>query len=125
MSNADTVKKIKIGQFVLLQLLVMTFSQVSVQLKFASNQFAVTNSWLSFPVLLHLIIALLVCGIYAIGWQITLKHIPLNIAYVNRGSEMLWAALWSYIFFSQSMTLFNFIGIVLIIVGITVVLYDK
>ncbi len=60
---------------------------------------------------------LLVLGVYAILWQQIIKRIDISTAYANRALAIFWSTLWAVLFFKESISLFNIIGIVIIVVG--------
>ena len=78
--------------------------------------------------LLHLILGVYagssVCSklaalvVYAFGWQQVIKHLPLTTAYANKAITVVWGILLGFLLFGESITLRQFIGAAVIIVGI-------
>ncbi len=60
---------------------------------------------------------LLVLGIYAIIWQQIIKRIDISTAYANRALAIFWSTLWAVLFFKETISIQNIIGIVIIVVG--------
>ena len=55
---------------------------------------------------------------YAVGWQQVIKHLPLTTAYANKAITVVWGILLGFLLFGESITLRQFIGAAVIIVGI-------
>lgn len=60
-------------------------------------------------------------GIYALMWQQIIKRYDLSTAYSNKGSLIVWTFIWAVLIFNETITLFNIIGAIIIIAGITLV----
>ena len=56
--------------------------------------------------------------VYAFGWQQVIKHLPLTTAYANKAITVVWGILLGFLLFGESITLRQFIGAAVIIVGI-------
>ena len=65
-----------------------------------------------------------VLGIYAIIWQQVIKRVDLSIAYANRAFAIFWYMLWAVLFFKETVTLRNLIGVGIIFAGVMVVNTD-
>lgn len=65
---------------------------------------------------------LLMLGIYAIGWQQILKHLPLTVAFANKAVTIIWGMLWGVLFFGETVTPLMIVGAVIVIIG--VILYS-
>ena len=61
---------------------------------------------------------LLVMGVYAIMWQQVIKRLPLSIAYGNKAVIVIWGVMWGCLFWKETITLSQILGIILIVVGI-------
>lgn len=57
-------------------------------------------------------------GLYAIVWQQLLKRLPLSLAYMFKGTSLLFVLLLSALFLGDAVTWQNLVGATLIIVGI-------
>lgn len=102
-----------IKQYIPLHLLLMVYSLSGVFLKNASNA-----SFFSPSFFLNYAAVILVLGIYAIGWQQVIKRMPLTSAYANRAVSVIWAAVWGFVFFKETIQPVQFIGIFLVMIGI-------
>ena len=69
-----------------------------------------------FAVIAAIMLAALV--VYAFGWQQVIKHLPLTTAYANKAITVVWGILLGFLLFGESITLRQFIGAAVIIVGI-------
>lgn len=67
---------------------------------------------------------LLIMVIYAILWQQILKKFILSVAYMNKGTIIIWTFIWARLFFYENITFNNILGAVLIIAGIVMVFKD-
>ena len=63
-------------------------------------------------------ISLVFMGIYAICWQMILKHVSLSKVYPFKSLTILFSMLFGYILFKESITINMFIGMALIIIGV-------
>lgn len=63
-------------------------------------------------------------GIYALIWQQTLKKFSLVTAMASKGVVVIFNLVWSVMLFSETVTIYNLIGAVVIIGGIWVVATD-
>ncbi len=99
-------------------LLIQSFS--SVFIKFAGRQ-----EFLSFRFILYYAVAILCLGVFAVMWQIILEKLPLSTAYMRKGVTYVLIMIWSVVLFREHITLWNIIGCMLIIAGVTVNCYDN
>ena len=65
---------------------------------------------------------IVILGIYAILWQQIIKELPLTLAFANKAITVVWGIIWGILFFSETVTPIQLIGVLLIITGI--VLYS-
>lgn len=112
-------KKITIKDILFLQGIVMIYTLSSVAAKYASGTEFLSTSFIW---LYGLEIALL--GVYAILWQQVIKKMDLSIAYANRAIALLWSMIWAVLFFRESITKENIIGVMIVIVGTIIVNSD-
>jgi drug/metabolite transporter (DMT)-like permease len=103
-----TIKSI----FVLL-LINLFYATVYIFSKYTSMQIPFT---LKFA--LGILSVFFVLGLYAIMWQQVLKHIELSIAYMFKGSSLIFVCLFSSLLYNEAITLYNIIGACIIILGI-------
>lgn len=96
-----------------LLLVFLLYSFEPIAAKFTSQQ---EMSTLAFWLGLGAVFGIL--GLYAIFWQQLLKQIPLSIAYMFRGSTLIFVLILSVILLGDSITLYNGIGALMIVTGI-------
>lgn len=113
------MKKISPKLILALQLVVMLYTLSSVAAKMASGQ-----SFLSFPFLIYYGVEILILGFYAIAWQQIIKRCDLSVAYANRSMAILWSLVWTVIFFHESLTVKNIIGVLIVFAGTMIVNSD-
>lgn len=102
-----------IKRFLLLQILLFVTSFSAVFTKKAAGE-----DFLSFRFCLFYAGILFMCFINAIFWQQIIKKLPLTFAYSNRAIGIIWAMLWSRLFFGDVITPKKIIGVVIVIIGI-------
>lgn len=91
----------------------MLYACVSIFTKYASQQ-----DFMSWNYMLSLIGAIGVMGLYAVLWQQVLKRIELSLAYMFKGTSLIFVMLLAYILFCEQITWNNIIGAMIIISGI-------
>ena len=67
---------------------------------------------------------ILILGFYAIAWQQIIKRCDLSVAYANRSMAILWSLVWTVIFFHESLTVKNIIGVLIVFAGTMIVNSD-
>ena len=104
--------KVSVKTILILQAVVMLYTLSSVAAKFAAGQPPLSRGFLLFYggeiVLL---------GIYALAWQQVIKYWELSVAYANRSMAILWSLIWAVVFFRESVTIKNIIGVVIVFLG--------
>ena len=113
------MKKISPKLILALQLVVMLYTLSSVAAKLASGQ-----ADLSLPFFIYYGVEILILGIYAIAWQQIIKRCDLSVAYANRSMAILWSLVWTVIFFHESLTVKNIIGVLIVFAGTMIVNSD-
>lgn len=91
----------------------MLYACVSLFTKYASQQ-----DFMSWNYVLGLIGAVGVMGLYAILWQQVLKRIDLSLAYMFKGTSIVFIMLLAYVFFGEQITWNNIVGAIIIVGGI-------
>ena len=91
----------------------MLYACVSIFTKYASQQ-----DFMSWNYMLSLIGAIGVMGLYAVLWQQVLKRIELSLAYMFKGTSLIFVMLLAYILFGEQITWNNIVGAIIIISGI-------
>lgn len=64
-------------------------------------------------------------GVYAILWQQMIKRFELSVAYANRSMAVVWSMIWAVVFFHDTITVQNVIGVFLVVVGTIIINTDK
>ncbi len=118
--SADSKKKIKVKDILILQLIVLVYTLSGVAGKFASG-----NEFLSWRFILFYGLEIVNLGVYALLWQQAIKKFDLSVAYANRAVAILWSMLWAVLFFSEKIKVTNIIGVIIIIAGTIIVNGDK
>ena len=110
----------KIRDYIFLHLSVVLFSFTSVFSKSASNQF--NEGGLGNPMLyVFVFLMFLDCLVYARCWQKVIKRFDLNIGYANRSVYLLWSQIWAVLFFGETLTPRNIIGLLVVLAGVVIV----
>ena len=99
--------------FLLLHLILGVYASSSVCSKLAAQQ-----PFLSVGFILLYGGMLTALVVYAFGWQQVINHLPLTTAYANKAITVVWGILLGFLLFGESITLRQFIGAAVIIVGI-------
>ncbi|MCR9119690.1 MAG: hypothetical protein NXI22_22380 [bacterium] len=99
----------------ILQSVLMIIVCVAVTLKFAATNFPF-KSW-QYIALFVLCFGIL--GVYAIVWQKVLKSFTLIEAYSNKAISGFWFLILGYFLFGDSISIWNFVGVMIITFGVT------
>lgn len=103
----------KIIWYISLVLINMLYACVSIFTKLASQQ-----EFMSWNYILCLIGAVGVMGLYAMLWQQILKRIELSLAYMFKGTSLIFVMLLAHVLFGEQITWNNVVGAIIIISGI-------
>lgn len=87
------------------------------------TKMASLQEMMSWPYLLWIAGAIGVMGVYAVLWQQVIKRMPISMAFIFKGTSLIFVLLISALLFGEAITLNNVIGSVIIIAGI--VLFAK
>jgi drug/metabolite transporter (DMT)-like permease len=68
--------------------------------------------------------AVMMMGVYAVLWQQVLKRIELSMAYMFKGTSIVFVMLLAYVLFGEQITWNNVLGAIIIIVGIVLFAYN-
>ena len=52
--------------------------------------------------------------------QQVIKKYELSVAYANKSMTLLWSMLWNFVIFSQGITPWKVVGVVLVVIGVMV-----
>lgn len=96
----------------------LLYACVSIFTKYASM-----HEFMSWNYILGLMGAIAIMGIYAILWQQVLKRVELSLAYMFKGTSIVFVMLLAYLLFGEQITWNNIIGAIIIIVGIVLFAY--
>lgn len=58
-----------------------------------------------------------ILGVYAVLWQQMIKRFELSVAYANRSMAVVWSMVWAVVFFHDTITVQNVLGVVLVVAG--------
>jgi len=106
-------------------LLFLLFGYILYSLIGVVSKSSIGNSLRSIKTLLYYGIVLMLLGLYAIIWQISIKKIPLYMAYMGKSISLILTLLWSNLFFSEVIKINNIIGALLVICGILLMFNPK
>ena len=103
----------QLSNILILLLAFLLYSCTSVFMKLASYE-----DILSYKFYLFYFIAILILGLYAVLWQISLKRIPLTIAFMTKSTTIIFTMIIAHFIFQENISMNNLIGAGLIILGI-------
>ncbi len=106
-------------------LLFLLFGYILYSLIGVVSKSSIGNSLRSIKTLLYYGIVLMLLGLYAIIWQISIKKIPLYMAYMGKSISLILTLLWSNLFFNEVLKINNIIGALLVICGILLMFNPK
>lgn len=110
----------KIIQYISLIIINLLYACVSIFTKLASQQ-----EFMSWEYVLTFFGAVMVMGVYAVLWQQILKRIELSVAYMFKGTSIIFVMLLAYLLFGEQITWNNILGAIIIIAGIVLFAYDS
>ena len=97
----------------------LLYACVSIFTKYASQQ-----EFMSWGYVWVFIGAVMMMGVYAVLWQQILKRIELSVAYMFKGTTIIFTMLFAYWLFGEQITWNNILGAVIIIIGIVLFAYN-
>lgn len=103
----------KIKGFALLHSILLVYSLGCIFSKLASKE-----EFLSSKFIVFYAIVLLIMAFYAIMWQQVLKQMNLVTAYANKAVTVIWGLIWGAVIFKESISVFNIMGTMIIILGV-------
>ena len=98
----------------------LLYACVGVFTKYASQQ-----EFMSWNFILGVMGAVGVMGLYAVLWQQILKRVELSVAYMFKGTSIIFVMLLAYLLFGEQITWNNIVGAIIIIAGIVLFAYDS
>ncbi|SFQ09065.1 hypothetical protein SAMN04487928_11833 [Butyrivibrio proteoclasticus] len=108
-------KRISIADILLLQSAVVVYSLSTVAANLASKYEFLSTGYILFFGLEFVILAA-----YALIWQQMIKRFQLSVAYANKALTLMWSMLWNFIIFSQGITPFKVVGVLLVVIGVMI-----
>lgn len=108
-------KRIGLADILLLQSAVVVYSLSTVAANLASKY-----EFLSARYILFFGLEFVILAAYALIWQQMIKRFQLSVAYANKALTLMWSMLWNFIIFSQSITPFKVVGVVLVVIGVMI-----
>jgi multidrug transporter EmrE-like cation transporter len=112
MTEERKPNRVKILLLLSVSLVIQSLS--SVFIKYAGKFETLSKEFIFFYVL-----AVGCLGVFAIMWQLLLELIPLTTAYLRKGILYILILIWSVILFKEQVTIYNIIGSLIIIAGIS------
>ena len=117
MADASSKKNTPLNRralaLIALHVLLLVYSLVSFFSKSAAQQ-----DFLSLPFIGFYFGMLVMLGIYAVGWQQVIKHLPLTLAFANKAVTVIWGILWGWVFFGEQVTLVMLLGAAIVMAGV-------
>lgn len=114
-----TQKKSTVKNYLFLHFAFFVYSLSAI---FSKN--AAMQPWLSPMFFLFAGLVVVVLAVYALLWQQVLKRFNLIEGYSSKGVVVIWNLLWAVLFFAETITVWNIIGSIVIVIGIGVVSSD-
>ena len=108
-------KKIRLVDILMLQSAVIVYSLSTVAANLASKQ-----EFLSIGYILYFGLEFVILAVYALIWQQMIKKFQLSIAYANKALTLMWSMLWNFLIFSQGITPWKVVGVLLVVAGVIV-----
>ncbi|MCI9093832.1 MAG: EamA-like transporter family protein [Coprobacillus sp.] len=118
------MSKEKLKDILFLQFSVLLYSLTGVFSKMSGNNLR-EYGLLSWNFIFTIFLLGLGLMIYAIVWQQILKRYDLSVAYANKGLNLFWTVLWSFIIFKEGCSLLQIVGICIISFGIYIINKEK
>lgn len=112
------MKTYGILDILLLHGMLMIYSMSGICSKLAAGE-----AFLSFKFCMYYTIIIVLLGFYAIAWQQIIKRMPLTTAFANKAVTIIWGMIWGVLFFKEKITIWNAVGIIVIVCGI--IMYSK
>ena len=97
----------------------MLYACVSIFTKYASQ-----HEFMSWNYMVGLIGAIGMMGLYAVLWQQILKRVELSVAYMFKGTSIIFVMLLACLLFGEQITWNNILGTIIIIAGRVLFAYD-
>lgn len=115
-----TANKLTIQSALFLTFAVAVYSLAGFFSKLASGY-----DFLSLPYICCIAGVVIVLGIYAVLWQMALKKVPLNQAYLFRSLGLMFGLAIAYLVFHESISWQNLLGAMIVLCGLIILLTKK
>ncbi len=109
-----------IKRYFFLHLCVLVFTLTEIFGKLAAISYKAQGIH-SIKLYIYLALMLSVCMFYAFCWQKIIKHFDLHTAYANRAMYLVWSQIWAALIFSETITLKNIVGMLVVMTGVILV----
>lgn len=106
-------ERVSVKVVIILLLVNLLFSSVSIAMKYTSAQ-----ELLSLKYFIGLGVVVFMLGTYAVVWQQILKRVNITLAYIFKGTGVIYVLLYSVFLFGETITIWNIIGTAIIVTGI-------
>lgn len=103
----------KIEWLFLLHILLLVYSASSICSKLAAQEV-----FMSLPFCIYYGLLIVLLGLYAIGWQQIIKHLPLTIAFANKAVTVVWGIVWGIVIFHEQVSVIQIVGACLVAIGV-------
>ena len=113
------MKKSKFTQYGILFVAMLVYSFSSLFMKISANY-----PMASLPFLLWYGGSLLILVVYAVLWQIVLKHVELSRAYAVKPLTLLLSVVWGVLLFHETISWRQMIALAIILLGIRMVVTE-
>ena len=98
----------------------LLYACVSIFTKYAS-----LSEFMSWGYVWAVVGAIGLMGLYAVLWQQILKRVELSLAYMFKGTSIVFVMLLAHMIFGEQITWNNIIGAIIIILGIVLYAYSS
>ena len=106
--------------YIILVAINLLYACVSIFTKYASQ-----SEFMSWGYVWAVAGAICVMGLYAVLWQQILKRVELSLAYMFKGTSIVFVMLLAHMIFGEQITWNNIIGAIIIILGIVLYAYSS
>ncbi len=113
------------GRLTIRNVLFLTFAVAVYSSSGFFSKLASGYDFLSLPYISCLGGVIIVLGIYAVLWQMALKRVPLNQAYLFRSLGVVFGLAIAYLVFHESISWQNLLGAAIVLCGLLILLSEK
>ena len=113
------------GRLTIRNVLFLTFAVAIYSSAGFFSKLASGYDFLSLPYICCLVGVIIVLGVYAVLWQIALKRVPLNQAYLFRSLGVVFGLAIAFLAFYESISWQNLLGAAIVLCGLLILLSEK